>query len=92
MLPCSLKMVVTFFGSMPMALVEGGGVDLADLVDDEFVSSFAHQPSFCLATSKVLVASNVPSIGSRRVSVIIPSGCRGTAHFHSVAARVTPPL
>ncbi len=44
MLPCSPKMVSTFFGSMPKASTKACGVDLADLVDDELVE-FVHGPA-----------------------------------------------
>src|SRR5690606_34918202 len=52
MLPCSPKMVMTFFGSMPMALVKAAVCTLLTWWMTNSSNSAATQPSFCLATSK----------------------------------------
>src|SRR5690606_6737415 len=73
MLPCSPKMVMTFFGSMPMALVKAAVWTLLTWWITYWSSSSTAQPSAWRAAAKVFCASLMPSSSSMRVSVIMPS-------------------
>ena len=92
MLPCSLKMRQHLRGIDAEGLDEGRGVHLADLVDDELVQLVGHPAQRLARGLKVFCASFRPSISSIRVSVTMRSRLPRHSVFHSVAARVTPPL
>ena len=92
MLPCSPKMVMTFFGSMPKFLMNAAVCGWLTWWITNWSSSSTAQPKAILAAVKVFCASLMPSISSRRVSVTMRSRLPRHSWFHSVAERVTPPL